>query len=608
MFNNVIYIIIVLVIFTINYPGEGFIKSPAAASGLFIILWIGFAFFCKYRFSTQTELKKRSAFNDNRASISYHSAVTRLSVLAIIVFALYVYLINLKYWLLKIPGFNTFSILPGTVAVLIFLALLATVWYYGYDAYCGFSNLSVERWNFIGSNIKLNFPIIFPWAVLTVFYDMVTFFAWPPLKDVFESKLGQIILLTIFLILLVLFLPLLIKSWWGCSTLPASEKKTAIIKLFREAGFRCRDIVKWPIMGGHIMTAGIMGLVPKFRYILVTDALINILSEEELKAVMAHEIGHIKYRHIVFYGLFLLGYLIISVGIFDFLFYAMATKPWLIGLLNSQEGYKTSVFYFVFSLPVIVSIILYFRYIMGFFMRNFERQADLYSAKLMGTVKPIVMSLEKIAHVTGQNRHQPSWHHFSIAERVEFLWRYFRHPQIIKRHSRRLAIFLSIFFIIIGSIAYAVNFGPMKKDINNVFLKNILENKLAESPDNIEIYRILASLYHSNNNIGKAVWAYENILRLYPDDKLALNNLAWILATAKDKKLLNYPKALALAKKAVDFERSATFLDTLSEAYYVNGFYDQAIKVIKEALDNESGDRDYLKGQLNRFKRAAGKK
>jgi len=64
------------------------------------------------------------------------------------------------------------------------------------------------------------------------------------------------------------------------------------------------------------MTAGVMGLLPKFRYILVTDSLLDILSKEELNAVMAHEIGHIKYKHILFYILFLLGYMALSIGLF----------------------------------------------------------------------------------------------------------------------------------------------------------------------------------------------------------------------------------------------------------------------------------------------------
>jgi len=607
MFNNIIYIIIVVIIFSINYPGEGLFRSPLTAIFAIFLLWLNFAIYCRYCFSSLLGLYRGNdtSFGQSQVSLAYQSLVTKLSVLSIFIFALCVYLLNLKYWLLKIPGFTTFSILPGAVAILIFFTFLATIWYYGYPAYCALFNAPIIRWTYIRSQIKLNLPILFPWAILTVFYDLITLLAWPSLKKIFENEIGQFIFFALFLIVLVIFLPPLIKHWWGCSTLPQTEKKESIVNFFRKAGFKYRDILRWPILEGRMMTAGVMGLVPKFRYILITDSLLNVLSEEELKAVMAHEMGHIKYRHILFYILFLLGYMAISLGLFDAFFYIMAMQPWLFGLLSSQNEFQACIFYLLFSIPVILSVILYFRYIMGFFMRNFERQADIYSTQLMGKAEPTITSLEKIASFTGQSRHHPSWHHFSIAERVEFLWRSLKEPQLIKRHSRHLALLLTVFFIIIISLGYILNFGPLKRDLEHTILTHILNRQLIESSENVEIYKGLAFIYHKRENLEKAKWAYENILRLNPDDGLALNNLAWILATAQDTALLDYQKALTLAKRAVEIKRSPTFLDTLAEALYVNGLYDKALKTIKEALENASENRKYFVSQLEKFKKGA---
>jgi len=521
------------------------------------------------------------------------------------IFALCVYILNLKYWLLKIPGFTTFSILPSAVAILFFFCFLATIWYYGYPAYCAIFPCSVTRRVYVVSNIKLNFPIVFPWAILTVCYDLIGLLAWPSLKRIFEDEIGQFIFFTVFLILLVLFLPPFIKYWWGCSSLPRTEKKESIVNFLRKSGFKYKDILRWPLLEGRMMTAGVMGLLPKFRYILVTDSLLNLLSEEELNAVMAHEIGHIKYKHILFYIFFLLGYMALSIGLFDVIFYAMAANPWLFDLLRSQKELQTGIFYSLFSVPVILSVILYFRYIMGFFMRNFERQADLYSAKLMGKPEPTIMSLEKIAQMSGQSRNLPSWHHFSIAERVECLWRSLQDPQLIKRHSRRLALFLIAFFLLLASLGYTLNFSSIKSNIEQIFLTHILNQQLIDSPENIETYKNLAYIYQRRENLSKAKWAYENILRLNPDDGMALNNLAWILATAEDTTLLDYPKALLLAKRAVGIESSPTFLDTLAEAYYVNGLQDKAIQTIKEALEKASDNREYLISQLEKFKKGS---
>jgi len=608
MFNNIIYLIVVVVIFQLNYPGEGLFGSPVTTISILFLLWLIFAIYCKYRFSRLLGLYRSNytSIGQGRISLVYQSEVMKLSVLSILVFALSVWLLNLKYWLLKIPWFTAFSILPGIVAILIFFSFLATIWYYGCPAYCLFFDRQIKRRAYIASNLRLNLPILFPWAVLTAGYDLLAALRWQSLNMVFESEIGQFMFFAVFLILLALFLPPLIKYWWGCSPLPETETKESIVNFLREAGFKYKDILRWPILGGRVMTAGIMGLVPKFRYILVTDSLLTALSEEELKAVMAHEMGHIRYRHLFFYVFFLLAYMAISFGLFDLFFYLLALQPGLLTLLGSQKELQAGIFYLLLSVPIVLSIILYFRYIMGFFMRNFERQADLYSTKVMGNAEPTIMSLEKIAHLSGQSRHHPSWHHFSIAERVDFLWKSWRDPQLIKRHSRRLTIFLTAFFVLIASLGYTLNFGPLKTNLEDIVLTHILNRELIESSENIEIYKGLAYVYHRRGDTAKAKWAYENILGLSPDDGLALNNLAWILATAQDQTVLDYPRALTLAKRAVEIERSPTFLDTLAEAYYVNALYDQALEAIKEALEKASENREYFAGQLERFEKGQG--
>jgi Zn-dependent protease with chaperone function len=607
MFSNIIYFIVVVVLFQANFPVEGLITSPVSSSFILVLLWLNFAIYCRYRFSRLLDLYLGSDTEPSQGQLgtAYQAVVAKLSILSIILFALSLYLLNLKYWLLKVPGFATFSILPGLSAILLFFALLSTIWYFGYEVYCTFFPGPLKRWGYITSQVKLNFPILFPWALITLCYDILALLNWPSLRKAYESEIGQFLFFALFLILLVIFLPPLIKHFWGCSPLPLTDKKEKIEDFLREHDFHYRGILRWPLLEGRMMTAGVMGLVPWFRYILITDSLLGILSVEELKAVMAHEMGHIRYKHLLYYILFVLGYMAISFGLFDVSFSLMALQPWLFGLLSSQNEIHVSIFYLVLSIPIILSIIIYFRYIMGFFMRHFERQADVYSVKMVGEARPTIMSLEKIATASGTGRHQPSWHHFSIAERVEFLRRSSQDPRLITRHSRRLALSLTVFLVLVASLGYGLNFTPLKQGLKDKVLMHILDRKLAESPENPDIYKTLAHLYHRRENLAKASWAYENILRLDPDDGLALNNLAWILATAEDTSLLDYPRALSLAKRAVAVEESPTFLDTLAEAYYVNGLYDKALATIKEALDKATENRGYLMRQQGKFREAA---
>jgi len=610
MFSNIIYLIIVVVLFQLNVPVEGLISSPVTFLLSFLLLWLSFALFCRYAFSRMLGSYARSdtPLSQGRLSTAYQRAVARLSILSIVLFALSLYLLNLKYWLLKIPGFGALSILPGLAAIVVFFGFLSTVWYFGYEVYRSFFTSPLTRWGYIISQVKLNVPIIFPWALITLCYDILALLTWPSLRRIYESATGQFLFFALFLILLVIFFPPLIKYFWGCSPLPRSEKRGRIEDFFKTQGFRYREILRWPLLEGRIMTAGVMGLAPRFRYILITDSLLEVLSVEELKAVMGHEIGHIHYKHLLFYVLFVLGYMAISFGLFDITFSLMALQPWLYDLLSSQKQVHVSLFYLVLSVPIILSIVLYFRYLMGFFMRNFERQADLYSAKLVGEATPTIMSLEKIAAASGMSRSQPSWHHFSIAERVEFLWRSSQEPHVIKRHSRRVAVSLIVFMSLLISLSFVLNVGFLKSSLEDKALTSLLNRKLAEAPENADIYKAMAQVYHQRENLAKAVWAYENILRLDPDDGMALNNLAWILATSDDPELRDDKRALSLAARAVEIEGSPTFLDTLAEAYYVNGLYDQALTTIRKALDKATENREYLLRQQEKFRDAIEKR
>lgn len=64
-------------------------------------------------------------------------------------------------------------------------------------------------------------------------------------------------------------------------------------------------------------------------------------------------------------------------------------------------------------------------------------------------------------------------------------------------------------------------------------------------------------------------------------------------------------KGLEYAKKAVTLtsEKQPGFLDTLAEAYYVNGEFDQAIQTEEKALAIEPGNSDY-KARLEKYRKA----
>ena len=250
---------------------------------------------------------------------------------------------------------------------------------------------------------------------------------------------------------------------------------------------------------------------------------------------------------------------------------------------------------------MLITLVVYFRYVMGFFMRNFERQADLYSAKVMGGPSLIISSLEKIALFSGKSRNLPSWHHFSIRQRVDFLWRTVREKNLLKRHNRFVLISFFVYFFSMCVLGYGLNFGPLKERMQYSLVKEVLIERLKKEPDNLTIYYNLALVSQQMGDKKEAIEYYDRIVERDHYQAGALNNLAWLLVTGKDTDPEELHRALNLARRAVELKPEPEFLDTLAEAYFVNGNREEAIRVIKKAIEKASGNRSYYKSQLKKF-------
>jgi len=365
MFNNIIYFIVVLLIFNISYP------DPAPEDFLFstlIPLFLSWAFFAVYSARVFGSLLKRlreRGTDDGALTDQYQRINVRLSVLAIILFALAVYCFNLKQWLNLIPGFGSFSVLQGILALSLFFFYLCTIWYLGYPVYRAVFRVAITRQSFIRSNIRFNLPILFPWLALSLVYDLLALSPWAGPDSFLNSVYGQILFFAVSITLLMVIMPKFVQFWWGCKPLASSEKGEQLDLFLREMRFKYRTLLTWPIFEGRMMTAGIMGIVPRYRYVLVTDSLLEALSLDELKAVLAHEIGHAKYRHLLFYILFFVGFMVLSFGLSD-LFVSLAfLYPHFMEMVSGNDPRSISLFYLIMSVPMLITLLVYFRYVMG---------------------------------------------------------------------------------------------------------------------------------------------------------------------------------------------------------------------------------------------------
>ena len=605
MFNNIIYFIVALLIFNISVPEPVPDESRVLSLVMLPVSWAAFAAYCGLGFRKVLWRIRAEAGGALRSgghfTALYHALTVRLSVLALFVFAVDVHLFNLKLLIRHIPGCASATVLEGSCALALFVFFLCTIWYFAHPVYSEVFRAGTTRRSFIGGNVKLNLPILFPWFLLSLASDLLGLTPWGDPDGFLESAQGQLAFFALFLLLLMVFMPGFIQYWWGCRPLAHSEKGRRLEEFLREKRFRYRRLVNWPIFEGRMMTAGIMGIVSRFRYLLVTDSLMELLTVEELEAVLAHEMGHARYRHLLWYVVFFIGFMVLSYGMYDVFVYLLYFFPSLITMLSGEEPGGLSLVYAVLSVPMLVALLVYFRFIMGFFMRNFERQADLYAAVTMGTAVPIITSLEKIAFFSGKSRNLPSWHHFSIRERVEFLGRAETSPGLVRRHNRFVAGAFALYLIGVAGTGYFLNFSRFTERMNYSLLERVLIRQLEEGPAQAGLYRTLAMVYHQTEKYTDAVALYDKAIELEPGHAVSLNNLAWLLATAPVESVRDPARAVALAKRAVALDRSAMFLDTLAEAYYAGGRLDDAVAAGREALSSARERRGYYERQVKKF-------
>ncbi|MGD2269607.1 MAG: M48 family metalloprotease [Desulfobacterales bacterium] len=605
MFANFIYIIIVILIYATYQPPE-VTNFPPFETGLLFCTLIGlFAYLNRKQFQKLYQEITRGRFA--RLDHRFNLQLTRQSVLAILLFVVNIYGLNLPAFVSGLPGLSKIPTLQALIFLGLFLFFMAIVWACAYDAYRRIYSATISKKTYVWSNISFSVPILLPWILLSGVSDLIQALPFAAPKQFLSTTEGQVTYFLIFLLAVAMVGPAMIQRFWRCTPLQEGSHRRRIEQLCAKAGIEYANILHWPIFGGRMITAGVMGLIKKFRYILVTDALLHYLSPDEIEAVIAHEIGHVKRKHLLFYLLFFSGYMLISYATFDLIIYAIIfTEPLLqfFTRLGINQSTLTSV---SFSLVIILIFLIYFRYIFGYFMRNFERQADCYVYTLFDNAKPLISTLQKIALTSGQPPDRPNWHHFSIKERIGYLEKCEADRSSIARHDGKLRKSMAIYLlglILVGGIGYSLNFGATGAKLSKHFFEKVILREIEKKPDSPNLYKMLGDLYYSTENYIGVKNAYETSIDLEPNNAEVLNNLAWLYATCPDEKLRNPFRALQLAEKAVELQISPHILDTLAESYYINGMYNEAIVAETRALKLVKGNRSYYEQQLQKFQNA----
>jgi STE24 endopeptidase len=193
-----------------------------------------------------------------------------------------------------------------------------------------------------------------------------------------------------------------------------------------------------------MLTGAVTGMLGPLRYVLLTDALLERLPEEQVEAVMAHEVGHVRRRHVPWLAAGLLASIGVPMGLID-LAIALGWRVPQIAQLGLIAG------------ALALGLTLF-----GWISRRFEWQADAFAAQHLSghrtdgrrdegavvisedAVKSMSGALEAVASLNHIPRRKFSWRHGSIQRRMENL------RALVGRPARRLAIDRGVGWIKLG--------------------------------------------------------------------------------------------------------------------------------------------------------------
>jgi STE24 endopeptidase len=278
--------------------------------------------------------------------------------------------------------------------------------------------------------------------------------------------------------------PVFVRFAWPTRSLPDGPLRRRLERVARRVGFSFTDVLVWDT-GGMMVNACVTGILPRFRYILLSDALIELLTPLEAAAVFGHEIGHVAHRHFLYFAFFFMG----SIGVLSLFAELVAKSGPVITELAWLTPFSPTVLNdMIQSASLLVALGLYFWIVFGHLSRRFERQADVFGSKAVscdltdcpphsdldhdlvpeknGGRKPVLCpvgirifadALANVARYNGLDKNGRSWRHGSIASRIAFLEGLEWHPELENRFQRRVSwLRLGLGLVLITAIVFSV--------------------------------------------------------------------------------------------------------------------------------------------------------
>src|SRR3981189_581309 len=194
------------------------------------------------------------------------------------------------------------------------------------------------------------------------------------------------------------------------------ELRKRLVLLSERAGTRVRGVYKWKLSEKSKKANAALTGLGATRRIILADTLLDRYSNDEIEAVLAHELGHHVHRHIfksilVQAGITLAGFYLAN----EVLRYAV----------ERGNMFETMSDFANLPLLILVATVLSFLLMpaLNAYSRFNERQADRYCFHSVASVEPFISSMNKLAEQNLAEKAPSRW--------VE--WFFHSHPAIAKR-------------------------------------------------------------------------------------------------------------------------------------------------------------------------------
>jgi len=225
-----------------------------------------------------------------------------------------------------------------------------------------------------------------------------------------------------FQLLMTILYPTIIAPLFNKFTpLEDSELKDSIKRLAEEEGLNVGGIYQMDATRRTRHTNAYFSGLGRAKRIVLFDSLIQSHSQDEILAILAHEVGHLKKNHIKKQ--------LIIIAFVSLLLFFMASKLLAWNVIYESFGFSNMPCYVgLFLVGILWEPVNFFISPIGMAIsRRFEREADFYSLGIVKTAKPLTTALKKMAKENLSNlRPHPiyvcfNYSHPPLLQRIEYL-------------------------------------------------------------------------------------------------------------------------------------------------------------------------------------------